>query len=69
MNFTNTLFGISAPLVTGFLLQITGSFSAAFIVAAVILGIGIFFYTIILGPITQIPSPMPKPGSCTKGAS
>ena len=70
MNFTNTLFGISAPIVTGFLLQITGSFSAAFIVAAVILGIGIFFYTVILGPITQIPSPMPKPGlSHEKSAS
>jgi Sugar phosphate permease len=57
MNFTNTLFGIAAPIVTGFILQATGGFALAFVVAAVVLAIGIFFYTWVLGPIEQIPAP------------
>ena len=56
MNSVNNLIGISAPIVTGYVVQATGGFSAAFIVAAVILAIGIFFYTVVLGPITQIPT-------------
>lgn len=56
MNFTNALFGISAPIVTGFLYDATGSFSAGFLVCAVILAIGIFFYTVVLGPIEQMPT-------------
>jgi sugar phosphate permease len=57
MNFVNTLFGVAAPIVTGYLVQTTGGFSAAFIVAAVILAVGIFFYTVVLGPIEPIPTP------------
>jgi MFS transporter, ACS family, D-galactonate transporter len=57
MNFVNTLFGVAAPIVTGYLLQATGGFSAAFLVAAAILFLGIFFYTVVLGPIEQIPAP------------
>ena len=60
MNFVNTLLGAAAPIVTGYLVQTTGGFGAAFVVAAVILAIGIFFYTVMLGPIEQIPSP-PRP--------
>jgi dipeptide/tripeptide permease len=57
MNFVNTLLGIAAPIVTGYLVQHTGGFGAAFVVAAVILAIGIFFYTVVLGRIEQIPAP------------
>jgi ACS family D-galactonate transporter-like MFS transporter len=57
MNFVNTLFGLSAPIVTGFLVQATGSFGPAFVVAGVIMAAGIFFYTVVLGPIEQIPAP------------
>jgi dipeptide/tripeptide permease len=53
----NTLFGLAAPIVTGFLVQATGSFGPAFVVAGVIMAAGIFFYTVVLGPIEQIPAP------------
>ncbi|WP_245607268.1 MFS transporter [Pseudonocardia spinosispora] len=56
MNFINTLFGLAAPIVTGYLVQATGSFGPAFIVAGIIMAAGIFFYTVVLGPIEQIPS-------------
>jgi ACS family D-galactonate transporter-like MFS transporter len=57
MNFVNTLFGLAAPIVTGFLVQATGSFAPAFLVAGVIMLAGIFFYTVVLGRIEQIPAP------------
>ena len=57
MNFVNTMFGLAAPIVTGFLVQATGSFAPAFLVAGVIMAAGIFFYTVVLGPIEQIPAP------------
>ncbi len=56
MNSVNNLIGVSAPIVTGFVVQATGGFGAAFIVCGVILAIGIFFYTVVLGPIVQIPT-------------
>lgn len=56
MNFINTLFGLAAPIVTGFLYDLTGTFSTAFIVCGLILAIGIFFYTVVLGRIEQIPN-------------
>ena len=56
MNSVNNLIGVSAPIVTGFVVQATGGFGAAFVVCAVILAIGIFFYTVVLGPIVQIPT-------------
>jgi len=37
MNFVNTMFGLAAPIVTGFLVQATGSFAPAFLVAGVIM--------------------------------
>jgi MFS transporter, ACS family, D-galactonate transporter len=57
MNFVNTLFGLAAPIVTGFLVQATGSFAPAFLVARVIMLARIFFYTVVLGRIEQIPAP------------
>ena len=56
MNSVNNLIGVTAPVVTGFVVQATGDFSGAFIICAVILGIGIFFFTVVLGPIVQIPT-------------
>lgn len=57
MNFFNNLLGIAAPIVTGFIVGSTGSFALGFIVAAVVLVIGILCYIFLLGPIEQLPSP------------
>ena len=57
MNFFNNLMGAVAPAVTGFLVGATNSFSTAFLVAGVVLLIGIFSYVVVLGRIEPIPEP------------
>jgi MFS transporter, ACS family, D-galactonate transporter len=57
MNFFNNVMGILAPIITGFLAGGTGSFASGFIIAAVVLVIGIFAFIFLLGPIEQIQSP------------
>ncbi len=57
MNFVNNIMGILAPIVTGFIVGGTGSFAAGFIIAAVMLAIGILSFLFLLGPIEQIKSP------------
>ena len=65
MNFLNNLMGAVAPAVTGFLVGATNSFSSAFLVAGVVLLIGIFSYVVVLGRIEPIPEP---PGGAATGA-
>ena len=57
MNFLNNLMGAVAPAVTGVLVGATNSFSVAFLVAGVVLLIGIFSYVVVLGRIEPIPEP------------
>ena len=57
MNFFNNLMAIAAPIVTGFIAGGTGSFALGFIVAAVVLAIGILCYVFLLGNIEPIPEP------------
>ncbi len=57
MNCANNLMGIAAPIVTGFIVGSTGSFAIGFIVAGVVLAIGIICYVVLLGRIEQIPNP------------
>lgn len=54
MNFVNNLMGILAPILTGVIAGSTGSFAIGFIVAAVVLVIGIVSYLFLLGNIEQI---------------
>lgn len=56
MNFFNNLAGIIAPLVAGFVLDSTKSFILNFIIAAVILVLGILCYLLLLGKIEQLPA-------------
>jgi MFS family permease len=70
MNFVNNLMGAVAPIVTGFIVGVTGSFAGAFLVAGVALLVGIFAYVVLLGriePISDLPAPQPKPA--TSGSS
>lgn len=56
MNFVNGLIGVISTLLTGFIAQATHSFAGPFVLAACVLSLGILFYTVVLGPIEQIPT-------------
>ncbi|MDQ4213863.1 MFS transporter [Microbacterium capsulatum] len=56
MNTVNNIIGTTAPIVTGFIVQLTGSFAWAFLVAGIMLVVGLFFYIVVLGRIEQIPT-------------
>lgn len=57
MNFANNLMGVAAPIVTGFIVGATNSFTNAFLVAGVILAIGIVSFVFVMGRIEAIPEP------------
>jgi hypothetical protein len=50
MNLFNNLAGIIAPIAAGFIFDSTGSFAVNFIVAGVILVLGIISFLLLLGP-------------------
>jgi MFS family permease len=55
MNTANSLMGTVAPVVTGYIVKTTNSFSGAFLVAAAVLVAGLFFYGLLMGRIEPIP--------------
>jgi MFS family permease len=57
MNTANAGISSLSPIVTGFIVTVTGSFAYGFAVAAVVLLIGLCFYTFVMGPIEPIPDP------------
>jgi len=50
-NFVGNVAGILAPLVTGFLIKATGSYTPAFVLAAVAIAAGQFSFWLIVGPL------------------
>ena len=60
MNFAVNLMGIAAPIVTGMLYGRTHSFADGFIVAALILVVGILAFIFLLGKIETMPAPPPR---------
>lgn len=54
MNFVNNLMGVVAPVTTGYVVGLTNSFSGAFLIAGVVLLIGIFSYIVLLGRIEPL---------------
>lgn len=57
VNAAANLIGLASPIVTGFVVQTTGSFIPAFIIAGVFMALGLFCYLVVLGRIEQIPRP------------
>jgi ACS family D-galactonate transporter-like MFS transporter len=55
INFSNQLSGIAAPIITGYLVSMSGSFVWAFGVSAIYLIVGIAAYILLLGKIEMIP--------------
>ncbi|TBL81403.1 MFS transporter [Paenibacillus thalictri] len=56
MNFFAQLMGVAAPVITGYIIDKTGSYNSAFGLAGIILIIGILCFTFLLGDLKQIPS-------------
>jgi MFS family permease len=57
VNLVNNLMGVAAPVITGFIVGLTHSFAGAFLVAGLVLIVGIFSYLVVLGRIEPIPDP------------
>jgi MFS family permease len=55
MNTANSLMGTISPIVTGYIVTVTGSFDIAFLIAACVLIAGICFYGLMMGPIEPVP--------------
>jgi MFS family permease len=55
LNFLSQLFVAAAPIVTGFLVDSTGSFAWGFVIAAVMVTLGVACYLLVLGRIEQVP--------------
>jgi MFS family permease len=62
MNFAGNLMGIAAPIVTGFIVKETHSFTDAFLAAAAILVVGVLAFVFLLGRIETLPGPAKGPG-------
>ena len=69
VNFTNNLMGAAAPVITGFIVEITHSFAGAFLVAGVVLLVGIFSYVVVLGRIEPVPEPSGRSGAVLSDAT
>jgi hypothetical protein len=48
---------VAAPVITGFVVGLTHSFAGAFLIAGVVLLVGIVSYVVVLGRIEPIPEP------------
>jgi sugar phosphate permease len=57
VNFIANLLGIAAPIVTGMVVDATGSFAGAFVVTGGVLLAGIICYTVVLGRMDRMPAP------------
>jgi MFS-type transporter involved in bile tolerance (Atg22 family) len=57
MNLFGNLSSFAAPVATGYIVTLTGSFAAALLTAGVVLVIGIVSYTFLLGRIEPIAEP------------
>jgi sugar phosphate permease len=57
MNFANNVMSIVAPIVAGYVVANTGSFTNVFFIAAAVLVVGILSYVFVLGRIEPIPEP------------
>lgn len=60
MNFFSQLAAISAPIVTGFLAEVTHSFVLGFVVAGVLIVFGVLSYLLLLGRIEPIATAIPQ---------
>ena len=65
MNCVNLLAGVVAPILTGFIVDVTGSFQWAFIIGGIALVGGLASYLLLMGKIEPIPAPPSKRDAAT----
>jgi len=53
-NFSAAFGGFFAPLITGYIISVTGSYMAAFVIAGILMVIAIFSYVILVGKVETI---------------
>lgn len=58
LNFSNQIAGIAAPIVTGYVVQITNGFAGAFVAATATLLMSIAAYIFLLGNMAPVPEPV-----------
>lgn len=63
LNLSNQISGISAPVITGYLVNTRHSFTLVFVIPAIYLLLGLFGYSVLLGPIERMPSPPTQRGA------
>jgi sugar phosphate permease len=56
LNFVSQLFVAAAPIITGFIVDATGSFAWGFVIAGITVALGILCYVFVLGRIEQVPA-------------
>jgi MFS transporter, ACS family, D-galactonate transporter len=56
MNVSGQVISLIAPIVTGFLVDATGSFAISFVLSGVLIAIGIPCFLFMMGPIEQLPA-------------
>jgi ACS family D-galactonate transporter-like MFS transporter len=61
MNFLNNMMGVVAPVTTGYVVGATHSFTGAFLIAGIVLIVGIGAFVFLLGNLVPIPDPPAKP--------
>jgi MFS family permease len=69
MNCAGNIGGVIAPLVTGIVIQRTGSYVPAFLTTAVMMAIGIFAYTVVVPSLDAMPATAPGSRAATPGTS
>lgn len=69
MNFANNMMGAVAPIVTGIIVGSTQSFTNAFLVAGVVLLLGMASFVFLLGRIEPLPEPLPEPDAAMPAGS
>jgi MFS transporter, ACS family, D-galactonate transporter len=57
-NFVGNIAGVLAPLITGFLIQRTGSYTPAFVLAAVMIAAGQLSYWFLVGDLRNSQAPL-----------
>jgi ACS family D-galactonate transporter-like MFS transporter len=60
MNFLNNMMGVVAPVTTGYVVGATHSFTGAFLIAGIVLIVGIGAFVFLLGNLVPIPDPPAK---------
>jgi len=55
MNFFNNMMGVAAPVITGYAVSASGTYTLSFLIAGIVLLVGILSYVFVLGRLEPIP--------------